>query len=251
MAQVTVELRTLLKNGFKLFDFDYEFDDKKMAKKLEQAVIDHYAFYEIGQETPDRFKHVFRTRWLSAISYYNELHNTTLLKYNPLINYNMSEALEKLSQSSSNTSSTSNEDVESSTTDHTEQNTVNSNTRTDDLTTTSTTDEQLSDYPQQPIAGGDYLSGARQIDNSTTNTGTVQDQGTSDTESDSNTTGSATTAREEDQQTKTDSNEQYEKTIEGLTGKTYQELIQLERENILRISRMLIEEMKPCFILVH
>lgn len=251
MAQVTVELRTLLKNGFKLFDFEYEFDDKKMAKKLEQAVIDYFAFHEIGQETPDRFKHVFRTRWLTIISYYNELHNTTLLKYNPLINYTMTEALEKLSQSSSNTSSTSNENVKSSTTDHTEQNTANSNTRTDDLKTTTTTDEQVSDYPQQPIAGGDYLSGARQTDSTTTNTGTVKDQGTSDTTSDSTTTGNATTTREEDQQTTTDSNEHYEKTIEGLTGKTYQELIQLERENILRITQMVIEEMKPCFILVY
>ena len=251
LAQVTVELRHLLKTDFELFDFDYEFDDKKMAKELEQAVIDYFYFYEIGQETPEHFKHVFKRRWLSAISYYNKLHNTSLLEYNPLINYKMSEALEKLSQASTNTSSTSSEDVESSTTDHTEQNTSNRNTRTDDLKSTNITDEQASDYPQQPIAGGDYLAGARQIDTSTTNTGTVQDSGTSDTMVDTSTAGSATTAREEEQQATTNSNENYEKAIEGLTGKTYQELIQLERENILRISQMLIEELKPCFILVH
>src|SRR5690625_2610250 len=250
IAQVTVELRTLLKNGFKLFDFDYEFDDKEMAKQLEQAVIDHYAFYEIGQETPDRFKHVFKTSWLTAMSYYNKLHNTTLLEYNPLINYKMSEALEKLAQASSNTTATANEDIESNTTDHTEQNTTGTNTRTDDLESTSITDEKNSDYPQQPIAGGDYLSGARQTDNNTTNTGTVQDQGTTDSMTDSTTTGSSNTAREDEQNTTTDSNESYEKTIEGLTGKTYQELIQLERDNIIRIKGMLIEEMKPCFILV-
>lgn len=251
LAQVTIELRHLLETDFELFDFDYEFDDKKMAKELEQAVIDYFYFHEIGQETPEQFKHVFKRRWLSAISYYNKLHNTSLLEYNPLINYKMSEALEKLAQSNTRATGSSNEDVESRTTDHTEQKTTNSNTRTDDLKTTSTTDEQVSDYPQQSIAGGDYLSGARQTDTTTTNTGTVKDSGTSNTTSDTTTTGSATTEREEEQHTATNSNETYEKTIEGLTGKSYQELIQLERENILRISQMLIEELKPCFILVY
>src|SRR5699024_4576346 len=122
MAQVTVELRRLLKNGFKLFDFDYEFDDKETAKELEQAIIDHYAFYEIGQETPDRFKHVFKTRWLRAIGYYNKLHNTTLLEYNPLINYKMSEALEQLTESSRK---------QDSLTDITAHNTATDNTNED------------------------------------------------------------------------------------------------------------------------
>lgn len=96
MAQVTVELRNLLKTNFELFDFDYQFDDRNFAEQLEQAVIDFYWNYEIGQETPEEFKRVFKRRWLQAVSYYNELHNTTLLKYNPLINYKMNEALEQL-----------------------------------------------------------------------------------------------------------------------------------------------------------
>ena len=45
--------------------------------------------------------------------------------------------------------------------------------------------------------------------------------------------------------------ETYEKRIEGLTGRTYQELIQLERENLLRITSMIIQELKPCFILTY
>lgn len=228
MARVTIELRHLLElDDFELFDFDYEFDDKKFARELEQAVIDYYYFSEIGQPTPDKFKHVFKSRWLSMIGYYNQLHNTTLLKYNPLINYKISEALEKLSQASSNATSSSNEDVKSSTTDHTEQNTSNK------------TDEKFSDYPQQPISGGDYLSGARQSDSTT------------DTSSNTTTSGSATTTREDTQRTTTNSNENYEKTIEGLTGMSYQELIRKERENLIRIKQMVIEELKPCFLLVY
>lgn len=275
MAQVTVELRNLLRTDFELFDFEYEFDDKKMAAELEQAVIDHYSNYEIGQEVPDDFKRVFKNKWLSATSYYNRLHNTTLLEYNPLINYKMNEALEKLSEASrtqdtlsdsegtNKTTGTTAEDIESSSNDRTEQNGSTRNTRTDNLKNTSITDEQTSDYPQQAIAGGDFLSGARQSDTSGTNTGTVQDSGSNDNTTTSDATGTSNTTRNDEQNTTTtnnqtskltgkdSSNESYEKTLEGITGTTYQDLINKERGNILRIRNMLIEELKPCFILVY
>lgn len=355
MATVTVELRELLRNNFELFDFDYEFDDQTFKKEIEDAVIDYYYFHEIGQETPGRFKHRFRSRWLSMIGYYNKLHNTTLLEYNPLINYNMAEALEQLSNSSSSQdvtgnktsnytesmdsdthsiqsgSNTTSEEVDQSTTlNNTRTDNLTSNTestrtdnltsttestrtdnltsttnstRTDNLTTEETLNEKSSDYPQQPIAGGDFLAAERDntrtqnntgtvtneatttdtgtvdtdttttdtgtvsTDTTTTNTGTVEDSGTTSlhgttsTDSETSTTDNTTvegnktgeniegmtnnTLKEED------STMSYEKTIEGLTGKTYQELIQLERENLIRIKSMIINEMKPCFLLVY
>lgn len=212
MARVTIELRHLLElTDFELFDFDYEFDDKKFARELEQAVIDYYYFSEIGQPTPDKFKHVFKSRWLSMIGYYNQLHNTTLLKYNPLINYKISEALEELRKSS------------------------NQIEQDEEITTTgriqSENEEQTSDYPQQPIGGGDFLSGARES-NTRSNS---EDKTKSDRRSNQDVT----------------DNRHYEKTIEGLTGISYQELIQKERENLIRIKQMVIEELKPCFILVY
>lgn len=210
MARLTVELRHLLETDFELFDFEYEFDDKKFARELEQAVIDYYYFSEIGQPTPDKFKHVFKSRWLSMIGYYNQLHNTTLLKYNPLINYKMSEALEELRQSSNQI-------------EQNEQTTTTGNIQSEN-------EEQTSDYPQQPI-GGDYLSGARE----------------SNTRSNSE---DNTESERRSSQDVTD-NRNYEKTIEGLTGISYQELIQKERENLIRIKQMVIEELKPCFILVY
>lgn len=331
MATVTVELRELLRNNFKLFDFEYEFDDKEFKQEIEQAVIDYYYFHEIGQETPARFKHRFKSRWLSMISYYNKLHNTTLLKYNPLINYKMDEALEQLSKSNSVQDTTSNtttdytenvgsdthtqqsnttmssEDIYQSTTlDNTRTDNLETSTditrtdnltsttvstRTDNLTTEENTNEKSSDYPQQPIAGGDFLQGERDstrtqnntgtvtndntttdtgtvnTETTTTNTGTVQDSGTTTldgtttTNSESNvidnTTVEGTTTGDKTDNTtsnttKEDStNTNYKKTIEGLTGKTYQELIQLERDNLIRIKSMIINELKPCFLLVY
>ena len=260
---MTVELRNLLKTNFDLFDFDYEFDDRKFAKEIEQAVIDAYYTAEIGQETPDDFKRVFKRRWLQAMSYYNKLHNTTLLEYNPLINYKMSEALEQLSKSSrksdttENVSSTSEEEIDSTSNENTRENTSSNNTRTDNLKSTTNASDTTSDYPQQPIGSGDYLSGQRLSDSETDNTGTVKDQGTSDNTRTSTNTGQSQSNRSDNQDRLSKltesgtNNTEYEKTIEGLTGKTYQELIALERGNLMRITGMVIDEMKPCFILVY
>lgn len=219
MAQVTMELRNLLQSDFVLFDFEYPFDDGKMKTEIENHIIEHYWPYEIGQETPDLFKQRFKARFLSIIGYYNELYNTTLLKYDPLINEKLTESLEQLATS-----------------DHTEDTTNNATSNiSSDNTQTTDMDEKTSDYPQQPIAGGDYASGEK-----TTN-GTVKDNGTS-----SNTTDSTQNASGNDT-----TNTTYDKTIEGITGRTYQELVKAERENILRIKSMIVNELKPCFILIY
>lgn len=212
MAQTTVELRALLeRTNFELFDFTYQVDDPAFKTELEQRIIDFYYDYEIGFETPELFKRKFKTRFLRAITYYNKLYNTTLLSYNPLINSKITEALEQLATAT-------NTDENSST--------VNSGS-----TNTSTQTNKTSDYPQQPIAGGDYLAGATDSTDNSTTDGTTTSTG--------NTKNTGTT------------NSSYTKTIEALTGTTYQDLIMKERETILRIPNMLIEELKPCFILTY
>jgi hypothetical protein len=291
MAQTTVELGMLLdRTNFELFDFEYQIDDPNFKAQLEQAIIDFYYDYEIGFETPDMFKRKFKARWLREIAFFNKLYNTTLLSYNPLINSKVTEALEQLSTTQSQQdseltnsangkttnigTSTINQDViGNSAADSTTTNNLTATTdgTTDSKSTTNqTSNEKTSDYPQQSIAGGDYLNGARMsdgdttTDNSTTNNQTTRNTGTvvnaSTGTDDTHTEGTTTTDNET---ISTDSgtsvgvtsgtgstNTDYTKTIEGLTGTTYQELITKERQNILRISDMVINQMKPCFILV-
>lgn len=203
LTQTTQELGKLLKTDFELFDFDYQFDDQQFKEEIEQAIIDYYYFYEIGQPTSEMFKHKFRARWLRMVDYYNELYNTTLLDYDPLTNYKMSETLEELAKNTQQTDSTA------------------------DAQATTDGEGKTSDYPQQPIAGGDYLAGATNSKNETNTT--------------DNTNTSATA----------ESNRDYTKTIEGITGITYPELIQQQRDSIIRLKVMMIEELKPCFLLVH
>ena len=296
MAQVTVELRKLLQlNNFELFDFPYQFDDQKFRTQLEQAVIDYYYNYEIGTETPDEFKRRFEAKWLSFIDYYNLLYNTTLLSYNPLINYKMTEALEQLA-TTNNTQNSATDTTSSGTTtqegtDVLSQTTSTDNTRTDNLTSTNDTtrtdnlkavvsnssegsgNEKTSDYPQQAIAGGDFLEGEKTSTtstsgtNTTDNTGTQTNSGTTlntgtqtnaGTGTNDSTTTSDNTSVSEDSANTTGTltaegttNTSYEKTIEGITGTSYQELIVKERQNLIRLIPMIISELKPLFILVY
>lgn len=296
MAQVTVELRKLLQlNSFELFDFLYEFDDQKFRAQIEQSVIDYYYNYEIGTETPEEFKRRFQAKWLSFIDYYNLLYNTTLLTYNPLINYKMTEALEQLATTNNTqnsvTDTTSNGTTTQKGTDVLSQTTSTDNTRTDNLSSkndTTRTDnlkavvsntsegsgnEKTSDYPQQPIAGGDFLEGEKTTTTSTsgtnttdntgtqTNTGTTLNTGTQTNagsgKTDSTTTSDNTSVSEDIANTtgkltsNGTNNTTYEKTIEGLTGISYQELIAKERQNLIRLIPMIISELKPLFILVY
>lgn len=244
MAQVTVELRKLVEQtNFRLFDFDYVFDDKMYKKQLEQNVLDFYYDYEIGFETPDMFKRKFRAKWVKMMPYYNALYNTTLLSYNPLINYSVEEALNQLSKTSSKT------DNEQSGTNTSKVKTEGSS-QTNDVTESSSTSDTMgksSDYPQQSIAGGDYLSGASETNTTGTNDSETNSSSTALNTSDSN--DNSTTRGKASSEGESTSN--YQKTVEGITGTTYPALIKQHREAMLRINDMVIDELKSCFILVY
>lgn len=240
MSQVTVELGSLItRTNFELFDFDYQVDDPDFKKDIEEKIIDYYYDFEIGSETPDMFKRKFKARFLRAIGYYNKLYNTTLLSYNPLINSKMTEALEQLSTTNSQ------QDASSSTQGNGEVNQTNTTTSDQDSKTQTDSNTKNSDYPQQSISGGDFLNGE------SVSTGTDNNQSTNTTDSTGKTTNSDTATMTGKTEGNESSNTNYSKTIEGLTGTSYQELITKERENILRIPNMIIEELKPCFILVY
>ena len=248
LAQVTVELRKLLQlNNFELFDFEYTFDDPIFKQRIEDAVEQYYYNYEIGSETPQEFKRRFKMKWLGLIGYYNDLYNTTLLTYNPLTNYSISEALDQLAQSDATSSSEGKTDSDGTTI--VDQDTSDSSLRTDNLESTQNTHTDSSDYPQAGGDVGNFLDGATNTDTSNTNTGTQQTttSGTNDTTNTTNTS----TQNEDLTTTEGTTHTNYEKTIEGLTGITYQELIRQERESLIRIIPMIIQELKPLFILVY
>lgn len=85
MAQVTIELRTLLKvHSFKLFDFEYPILSEEWKSGFEELFIQHYYGYEIGQETPDMFKQRLKSKLNMIMPRYKSRFDKMKLLLNPL-----------------------------------------------------------------------------------------------------------------------------------------------------------------------
>lgn len=215
MAQVTMELRDLLTTNFELFDFDYTFDDLRFKKEIEEAIVLYYEDYEIGFETPDQFKRKFIGRMKRIMPYYNNLHNTTLLAYDPLINSKMTESLDQLAISNNNQIANTNTTADGTTdiiggttnnqtTDSTGLTTndlktsnisLTTNDLVNDTTENATTDTNTtnSDYPQQLIDERNYLEAEQNGLTKTDRTANSNDSGTVDTTENGTNTGTVNT----------------------------------------------------------
>ncbi len=90
MSRYTAELRTIINNGFNIFDFEYTRSPDAIAivsnEELQKGFIDRYYFNEIGFETLERFKHKLRAQWLESIEVFDKLlvayHNEVNVKSN-------------------------------------------------------------------------------------------------------------------------------------------------------------------------
>lgn len=86
MSNYTAELRTIINNGFNIFDFDYNRSEEAKAivsnEDLQQGFINRYYFREVGFETLERFKHKLKTQWLESIQNFDKL----LVAYNEQVN---------------------------------------------------------------------------------------------------------------------------------------------------------------------
>lgn len=89
---VTIELREVVKDC-DIFDRCDPFPIwlEEHRAELEKKIIEHYYFRQIGFETVGRFKFYLNTRLREIMPRYNKLYKTTLYKYNPIENYNMTE----------------------------------------------------------------------------------------------------------------------------------------------------------------
>lgn len=152
-TKVTVELRDVV-NSVDIWKFEYpSFYEGEAKQAFEQKVIDHYYFRQIGQETVGRWLHMFRTRIKEIMPYYVQLYKTIKIMdelEDPFANVDMLETYEQES-----TGETSNQG--SSTTSG--ENAANSY-------------DKYSDTPQgsvKDLQNGSYLTNARQIENTGSN----------------------------------------------------------------------------------
>lgn len=91
MSQYTLTIKQLVENGVNIFDFKYPLFDEAYRLELENKIIRHFYFREIGFETVGRFLFHLETKLNEIMPYYNQLYKSTLFDFNPLINYQVTE----------------------------------------------------------------------------------------------------------------------------------------------------------------
>lgn len=106
MAYYTIELSTLIRNGFDIGLKDYPIYDENHRDELNTKLINHYMFREIGQETATLFKFYLNRAMSEIMPYYNEMYKSALLEFDPLNGYNFTETEEMSSNANSEGEST-------------------------------------------------------------------------------------------------------------------------------------------------
>lgn len=95
MGKFYPELGELINIGFPLWDFNYPIFDEAYRPVLENKITNHFYFNEIGQETPERFKHRLYTKLNEIMPYYNQRYKSTLLKFDPLVTDYFTESFKR------------------------------------------------------------------------------------------------------------------------------------------------------------
>lgn len=286
MSKYTTELRYLIENDFDIGLKNYPIFDENYRKLLNQKIINHYYFREIGMETAELFKRYLNTTMNEIMPYYNQLYKSELLEFNPFYNVDKTIVSDKNNNSVSdfigNTTGKNqqNADTENTQTNNGKQQTTTAATSVGESVgnskgsgkTTNKSKRVSSDTPQgflsiNSIDSETYASAAEMANGETVNEFTVNDtkatsnnseSGTTDqtnvaeTKAKGNTTSNATT--ETDTANKTTSNdfENYVSHVIGKSeGETYSEMLLKFRDTFLNIDMMIIDELKTCFMMIY
>ena len=125
MARYTIELRNVVsiygeetvKGWFSDYELSDYLTDEEIAviaergvwskDKLAQAILDHYYMYEIGFETPALFAHQAKVLMRELMEEKAPLIYSAAIKYDPLVNVDVTETYDRTSDNSSESNSTS------------------------------------------------------------------------------------------------------------------------------------------------
>lgn len=277
MSKYTTELRYLIESGFDIGLKDYPIFDENYRESLNQKIINHYYFREIGFETAELFKRYLNNTMNEIMPYYNQLFKSELLEFNPFYNVDKTVTADKNNNSVSDFvgnisgKNTQTADTENTQTNNGKQQTTTAATSTGESVGNSTTTNRnknvSSDTPQgflsinsienETYASAAEMGNAESINNSKATSNNAEngitDQTTADeTKATGNSKSNATT--ETDTANKTTSND-FENYISHVIGKsegeTYSEMLMKFRETFLNIDMMIIDELKTCFMMIY
>lgn len=232
-ATYTVEVGSLVENGFDLGLADYPIFDEAYRQTLNNKIIEHYWWREIGQETPQAFKMMLNRTMAEIMPYYNQLYESTLLDVALWANVNVTTTGERRSLHGEERA-TDRTDTYSGV--RTESSTVESSASSD------TSGRTLSsNTPQMQLAGHeDYASSL--VD--TTSTGA----NTSSSDTDGKSADNSTTSVDGRDTMSANDTQDYSEKVLGVQGITGAQAIQQMRDAILNVDMMVIYALEPLFM---
>lgn len=227
-AIFTIELGCLIDNNFDIGLNKYPIFDDKYRNLLNNKIVEHFWFREIGLETPQLFKMFLNRKMNEIMPYYNQLYKSELIEINPLYNYYVdTDELRNVNEDGKRKSETNKSLIDNANT--TSESTANTKGRALASTT-----------PQMQLSGReDYAT------NVTDSTGesTSIDKSTSSANSNDVSQASADTniLRVED----------YIRHVRGNIGFLQSSALMEYRRTFLNIDMMVIEELNECFMGIY
>ena len=227
-AIFTVELGSLVSNGFDLGLRDYPIFDESYREQLNGKIIEHYWFREIGLETPGLFKRFLNRKMNEIMPYYNQLYESALKKFDPYVNYDLQT-----------TGTTNSDHKEQRNITHDE--TVNTDAKsTTDSSTDGTSRTLVSQTPQMQLSGHeDYASNITDTASNTTATGSGTQNSTANTKLDDLMNMNAQNMDE------------YVTKVSGLTGITNSNALMQFRETFINTDMLVIDELQELFMGIY
>lgn len=230
MSRYTIELRYLIEGNYDLGLKDYPIFDESYREQLNNKIIQHYYFREIGFETEALFKNRLNQKMNEIMPYYNQMYESSKLKIDPLSTIDLEEVFSRKSKTTgegtSSTSGTGNNTNNFNSTDTTDYGKIS---KFSDIAQAQTTPNE--------ILNDKYLTSATVDDGQDKNTNT----GTNTSQTESTTSGTSTDKRNLDEDTTL--------TRKGNNGTASEsELLNMYRETFLNIDMMVIDDLEELFL---
>lgn len=211
----------------KIFNFKFPIYDESHRDELEEKIVNHYLFREIGLETVALWQYFMCTKLNEIMPYYNKLYETSSHEYDYLTDYNIEEIIigEQSGTVNSKGKQSSTTTGESSSNDNTSNN----------------IEHLYSDLPgavRSQDIGSDYYANAIN-----------KDGGESSSESSSSTNASST--GENENTTNQNANNSSYTHRRGNLGKTPTQLIQEYRASILNIDMQIVNDLSELFMTIY
>lgn len=95
MSTYTTQLRYIVESGYDLGLSDYPIFDENYRVQLNNKIIEHYYFREIGLETAALFKKFLNRKMNEIMPYYNQLYKSELIKIDPITRIDLWETFNR------------------------------------------------------------------------------------------------------------------------------------------------------------